>query len=945
VFSSPRLSSPHKLFRGVSLPAFAILCLLAFAASVSAQTLSIPGIKAPDKKKDPARLEMPVQLKAALGLAPLGRLHDGLKVEASKIRRLPALSEREIQDAGPSKRVRVGTVRSFERPPDFSSDSVLYNVAEGEVRVMGLVSEGALYTRVHFTNMSLPAGARVFVYSIKNPEEFYGPYEGRGASEDGTFWTPPMEGDGVVIEYFSPTGTISENAPFQVSEVSHVYRSLFEKESLEKTAGACNLDVTGDWAEVAKSVGRLQFTSGGGEYLCTGTLLNNQANDLTPNLLTANHCISTKAEAQSLRVYWNYNSGEIPFGTPRTDGANLLATGTTSDYTLVRLTGSLPGGLFYAGWDASSTPLSTPITGIHHPQGSYKRISFGSTISGCEPGLPGPCANFINARWNSGTTEPGSSGSGIWRGTPSDARLVGTLMGGYASCSNLSGTDFYGRFSVTYQRIASFLTGGGGSGGSCTATPITPNTGGVTGTLSSSDCNSPRRPGSFADQYTFQGSTGQKLEIMMTASFDTYIYLIGPNGVVIAANDDDPGMGGTNSRIGLTTLTLPSNGTYTIEATSYAPGATGGYSLSFILQDAPTGPRFSQSTYNFNEGDGRATLVVTRTANTSSTETVSYYTSDSSGLNECSKVTGNASSRCDYATSFGTLQFAPGETAKTLWIPLVDDSLIDGAESFFIFLSSAGGSGPSPGGDLGRSTVTILDNDSSEGANPINQTPFFIRQHYVDFLGREPDPTGYAGWQDILNKCPAGDTRCDRIEVSSAFFRSPEFQERGYFIYRFDAAILGTIPRYINFNSALSRVSGFLSAEQLEAAKASYARDYLFNLDFMRLYGGISDARQFVDAISTRAGVTLASKEQLISDMATGKKTKDQVMRAIVESPEVYQKFYNEAFVVMQYFGFLRRDPDILYLEWIKTMNQTGDYRAMINGFMNSQEYRQRFGP
>lgn len=74
--------------------------------------------------------------------------------------------------------------------------------------------------------------------------------------------------------------------------------------------------------------------------------------------------------------------------------------------------------------------------------------------------------------------------------------------------------------------------------------------------------------------------------------------------------------------------------------------------------------------------------------------------------------------------------------------------------------------------------------------------------------------------------------------------------------------------------------------------------------------------------------------------------TRGQVLRALIESTEVQQKYYNEAFVVMQYFGYLRRDPDILYLQWIQTLNQNGgDYRTMINGFLNSLEYRRRFGP
>jgi hypothetical protein len=83
----------------------------------------------------------------------------------------------------------------------------------------------------------------------------------------------------------------------------------------------------------------------------------------------------------------------------------------------------------------------------------------------------------------------------------------------------------------------------------------------------------------------------------------------------------------------------------------------------------------------------------------------------------------------------------------------------------------------------------------------------------------------------------------------------------------------------------------------------------------------------------------------LTADLVAGRKTRAEVLRAVAESNEVYLKFYNEAFVVMQYFGYLRRDPDILYLDWIQTLNRTGDYRTMINGFINSVEYRQRFGP
>jgi hypothetical protein len=83
----------------------------------------------------------------------------------------------------------------------------------------------------------------------------------------------------------------------------------------------------------------------------------------------------------------------------------------------------------------------------------------------------------------------------------------------------------------------------------------------------------------------------------------------------------------------------------------------------------------------------------------------------------------------------------------------------------------------------------------------------------------------------------------------------------------------------------------------------------------------------------------------LIDDLTQGRKTRAEVLRAIVESPEVVARFYNEAFVVVEYFGYLRRDPDILYLSWIQTLDQTNNYRLLVSGFLNSAEYRQRFGP
>lgn len=225
----------------------------------------------------------------------------------------------------------------------------------------------------------------------------------------------------------------------------------------------------------------------------------------------------------------------------------------------------------------------------------------------------------------------------------------------------------------------------------------------------------------------------------------------------------------------------------------------------------------------------------------------------------------------------------------------------------------------------------------------IDDQDFFIQQHYIDFLARMPEPAGFQGWMNVMSGC--GTTTpppCDRIEVSSAFFRSEEFQVRRYFVYRFYSVSFHRVPLYAEFIPDARRVSGFQNDQQLEASKVAFINDFIARPEFKNKYDALNNTN-YVNTLISTAGVTLSNSQQLINDLNAGTKTRAQVLRTIAETTEVYNKYYNEAFVVMQYHGYLRRDPDILYLDWINTMNQTGDYRTMINGFMNSAEYRNRF--
>ncbi len=302
---------------------------------------------------------------------------------------------------------------------------------------------------------------------------------------------------------------------------------------------------------------------------------------------------------------------------------------------------------------------------------------------------------------------------------------------------------------------------------------------------------------------------------------------------------------------------------------------------------------------------------------------------------------GTAEQRSDYTLASGRLTFAPGETTKIITLLISEDSFVEGPEFFTISLSNVTGASL---GSISTATVQILDDPQEPATNAIDQKEVFVCQHYHDFLNREPEPPGLLGWQEILSRCAPSDIKCDRIEVSSAFYRSDEFQQRGFFLYRFYATALGRAPHYMEFMTDLSRTTGFLTDQQIEAGKAAFIEEFVSRQEFKNRYDSLADAAAYVDALEATAKVTLSNKQQLINDLKTGRKTRTDVLRAVAESTEVSAKCFNEAFVVMQYFGYLRRDPDILYLEWIKILNQTNDYRTLVNGFVNSLEYHSRFG-
>jgi hypothetical protein len=203
-----------------------------------------------------------------------------------------------------------------------------------------------------------------------------------------------------------------------------------------------------------------------------------------------------------------------------------------------------------------------------------------------------------------------------------------------------------------------------------------------------------------------------------------------------------------------------------------------------------------------------------------------------------------------------------------------------------------------------------------------------------------------------LNGCPNGgfgefdNPDCDRVHVSAGFFLSEEFRGRGYFAYKFYEVGFDRRPTYAEFIPDMVQVGGPQSPQSEALSKAAYTDAFVQRQEFKDRYDALSNGA-YVDALAANAEVILANKAALVDALNTNQKTRAAVLREIVELQSVTDKFFIRAFVAMQYFGYLRRDPDTIgFNNWITTLTaDPNNFRHMIFGFIFSDEYRHRFGP
>jgi hypothetical protein len=328
----------------------------------------------------------------------------------------------------------------------------------------------------------------------------------------------------------------------------------------------------------------------------------------------------------------------------------------------------------------------------------------------------------------------------------------------------------------------------------------------------------------------------------------------------------------------------------------------------------------------------------------SKTNTVSYATGDIS-----------AKQRTDYLMTAGTFTFAPGETRKSFTLLIVDDGYAEATETLSTVLSS-----PTAGAVLGSvssATVSIIDNETTASTtNPLNDSSFFVQEHYLDFLNRIPDSAGLSFWADQIISC-GGDAQClevKRLNVSAAFFLSIEFQQTGFLACVTNKAAFGAFPAYAQFvrDSQALRTNYIFgqsgASSQLEANKQAYFSDFISRAAFHAKYDGFS-SDQFVDALIANTGVTLTASERqgLIDGLNSGTQNRGTVLRKFAEKSAFSAREFNAVFVLMEYFGYLRRDPDSAGFNfWLGKLNSfNGDFikAEMVKAFLVSSEYYQRF--
>lgn len=335
---------------------------------------------------------------------------------------------------------------------------------------LAIKSENAQAVGAYFSQVNIPIGAKLFVYSSDH-QQLLGAFTSFNNKESAFLPTEYIIGDELAIEYMEPLEVVGKGY-FIVNELLYAYRGIntFNDRSGFGSAGACEVNVNclegNNKTKQRDAVLRILVKSGSMGTWCSGTLVNNTSEDRAPYVLTADHCgkNASVSEHHQWVFYFDYQSVgcENPVIEPDHQtmvGCMEIASSSNtgelgSDFYLVRLEDDIPEHYdpYFIGWNRDGLGSSRGYT-IHHPRGDIKKISHYTQplVDGNYQG--GIFNGFWEVHWSEtesgyGVTEGGSSGSPIF---DKNGYLIGTLTGGQAACNNPSAPDYYGKFSVHWE--------------------------------------------------------------------------------------------------------------------------------------------------------------------------------------------------------------------------------------------------------------------------------------------------------------------------------------------------------------------------------------------------------------------------------------------------------------------------------------------------------------
>jgi PKD repeat protein len=371
------------------------------------------------------------------------------------------------------KSYRVGV----EIPVDISSANTgQWDNLPGGGRLwrVSIKCDGAKGIGLNYNELRLPKGADIFVYT---PDQKYiiGAISSAETPLTHKFATRPLYGEEIVIEYYEPQNN-QEQTAIEISGIVYMYRSfepLYSNQEKSVSSGSCEVNVNCEegqnWQKQKQGVVKIYAKVGSGYFWCTGTVLNNTAQDFNGFLLTASHCsknfsggISSDEDLSQWIFYFNFESpGCITSGSPTYTlvGALKIATSENpsdigSDFLLLRFLTGIPPKYnpFYCGWDAGNGNSISGVC-IHHPDGDVKKISTYTSPLGSGTWGSTPNTHWI-VKWSAtnngyGVTEGGSSGAPLF---DDEGLVIGTLTGGPSSCQNTIGEDMFGK--VPYSWVS-----------------------------------------------------------------------------------------------------------------------------------------------------------------------------------------------------------------------------------------------------------------------------------------------------------------------------------------------------------------------------------------------------------------------------------------------------------------------------------------------------------